>query len=482
MSGKALRTSKRMGLGAAVRGRVPDGYTPSWIAPKGVNSWDGYMSTYDAQTWVAAAQWVADNLLEAGFDLVVADEGWFSSGVATVDEFGRFLPVASLYPTGFNTITSQLHGMGLRTGAWNIRGIPRLAYQFNAPIFNSSYTAVDAALLDRNCGWSSLNYGVNGSSPAGQAWYRSVLQQYNVLGLDFIKIDCMFPFPSDELDMVMVAAREYGIEVSFSPGESVLLANATDIATFNGLGPATVAAYRVTDDFWPTWNCSDTQNNYPTSLYEKFDIALLFQPFIGANGSFPDLDMLPLGYVAAQVINCQVTATTYPTPSQFTADEQQTVLTLWFITRAPLMFGGTLPEPLGADYSGIVAYLNNSEALDVHDFALNPYQVSRVNDSIVWASTPPLDVAQGPFSDSFAPFAVKPDNRSAYVAFFNAQDVGPVQVTTSASALSLSVDRCYATRDIWNLVDGPVVHKNQPFGPTLNQHASALWKITEQPC
>ena len=59
---------------------------------------------------------------------------------------------------------------------------------------------------------------------------------------------------------------------------------------------------------------------------------------LGGRPSFPDLDMLPLGFIAAPGDSHHVpTHNTSLTPS-----EQRTQMTLWSMARSPLFFGGDL--------------------------------------------------------------------------------------------------------------------------------------------
>ena len=51
----------------------------------------------------------------------------------------------------------------------------------------------------------------------------------------------------------------------------------------------------MTQDFWDEWTDADGPNGYPTGLRSKLDKAVEFASFFGRNGTYADLDMLPLG-------------------------------------------------------------------------------------------------------------------------------------------------------------------------------------------
>jgi len=232
---------------------VPEGYAPLWRAPMGVNSWDGYMSTYNATVALEAAMWLEENgLFGAGFDHVVADEGWFDPNV--VDTYGRYLPIGSMYPGGMLALADALHARGFKFGVWNIRGIPVVSATLNLPILNSTFTALDAVRPNYLCEWNSDNLAVDAVRPAGRAWYRSMVAALKDVGVDFLKVDCMMPVNStqpyfgEELFAVGEAAAEYGIDVSVSPGGATTVQNASEIASFTGQG-GTIRMYRISNDF-----------------------------------------------------------------------------------------------------------------------------------------------------------------------------------------------------------------------------------------
>jgi hypothetical protein len=81
---------------------------------------------------------------------------------------------------------------------------------------------------------------------------------------------------------------------------------------------------------------------------------------IGANGTYPDLDMLPLGTC---LHNDKDDGQVYgpPSPTHFTRDEQLLLMSLWCIARAPLFFGGRLPLDAGDDWTH--SLLTNGEVL-----------------------------------------------------------------------------------------------------------------------
>jgi hypothetical protein len=50
--------------------------------------------------------------------------------------------------------------------------------------------------------------------------------------------------------------------------------------------------FNVVQDFWDQWSDTNGPNGWPTGLRSKMDSALQFASFFGANGTWPDLDML----------------------------------------------------------------------------------------------------------------------------------------------------------------------------------------------
>lgn len=190
-------------------------------------------------------------------------------------------------------------------------------------------------------------------------------------GVSFVKGDCFFPsepYPGPqphgyfEKDIVGFgsAMKTAGVTVSWSPGISVVPANGTFIAR-NGFG----VSYRVSEDMWDLWE-SSADGKFPTGIRQKLHLAGTPPPdpcaesrhactdsklsvacaenyahLIGVNSSFPDWDMLPLG----TMMHASAARGVYgpASPTRLTRDEQKTTMTLWSITRAPLMFGGRLP-------------------------------------------------------------------------------------------------------------------------------------------
>ncbi|KAH9327110.1 hypothetical protein KI387_007288, partial [Taxus chinensis] len=144
------------------------------------------------------------------------------------------------------------------------------------------------------------------------------------------KHDCVFgdDLNVDEISTVsqILRERERPILYSLSPGTHATPDMAMKISSL-------VNMYRVTGDDWDTW----------TDVQSHFDVSRGFASsgLIGAQGllgqSWPDLDMLPLGWLTDPGVNQG------PHRScSLTHEEQKTQMTLWAMAKSPLMFGGDL--------------------------------------------------------------------------------------------------------------------------------------------
>ena len=201
--------------------------------PKGFNSFDSYggLNVTDVRG-IAAAMKV--QLLPHGYDILTLDGGW-STVPATktqiLDEYGRPLPDPARFPDGMASLATELKGMGLKLGLWNIRGVHIDAVNKSLKIKGTEYTFASPGLVDEqpvgggkngSCLWASEWLGVNQSHPAAQAYYDSRIELYAEWGVPFLKADCMMcgPCYTDEMDMYTQAVKNSpsAFMLSYSPG------------------------------------------------------------------------------------------------------------------------------------------------------------------------------------------------------------------------------------------------------------------------
>ena len=210
--------------------------------------------------------------------------------------------------------------MGLKFGIHIMRGIPRQAVHAHMPVLGTDVTAEQIANPFSICGWNSDMYGVDGSKPGAQAYYDSIFQLYASWGVDFVKVDDICntnmykdrPYSaSQEIEMIASAIRSCGRDMvlSLSPGPAVI-EEAWHMEQFANM-------WRMTDDFWDRWDLLE-------NMFRRCEV---WQAHVGP-GSWPDCDMLPLGKIGIGFRR--------PRMTNFTRDEQLTMMNLWCIFRSPL--------------------------------------------------------------------------------------------------------------------------------------------------
>ncbi|XP_020592593.1 uncharacterized protein LOC110033073 isoform X2 [Phalaenopsis equestris] len=327
--------------------------------PRGWNSYDSFSWIIDEEAFLDNAQVVSSRLLSSGYEYVVIDYLWYrknvkgsssdSYGYDNIDEWGRLVPDPERWPSsrngkGFKEVAQKVHDMGLKFGIHLMRGISLEAVNANTKIldvatglpykeYGRTWLAGDIGLRDMPCGWMKNGFlSVNTDLGAGRAFLKSLYQQYADWDVDLVKLDCVFGDDFDKKQIITVSEILEGlgrpILLSLSPGTSVTPSMGAAISDY-------VDMYRITGDSWDNWN----------DIVAHFNVARDFAAAkqIGANGlhgkSWPDLDMLPLGWLTDPGVKqgphrkCRVTL-----------DEQKTLLTLWSMAKSPLMFGGDLRQ------------------------------------------------------------------------------------------------------------------------------------------
>ena len=214
--------------------------------------------------------------------------------------------------------------------------------------------------------------------------------------------------------------------------------------------------WRISNDFWDNWS----------ALYAQFARLNNWTPYRGP-GHFPDADMLPLGNIRAWQNN--------NTWTNFTQDEQITLMTLWSIARSPLIIGANLPK----NDEFTLSLLTNDEIIAVNQHSTNNKQLFNNNNHIVWVA----DV---------------PGSNDKYLAFFNAtpapaprgrgrgrgsqptttpvnpSETQPAEIPVSLSELNIS-GTC-AARDLWTHKDLGTF--SEKISATVNSHGAVLYRIT----
>ncbi|TVT98296.1 hypothetical protein EJB05_56428 [Eragrostis curvula] len=327
------------------------------LPPRGWNSYDSFSWIVDENAYLQNAQIMAEKLLPYGYQYAVIDFLWYrkyvdgaytdSYGFDNIDEWGRPFPDLQRFPSskadrGFSQIASKVHQMGLKFGIHLMKGISKQAVDANTPILDiktgkayiedgRQWTARDIGLTHRTCAWMQKGFmSVNTDIGAGRAFLRSLYRQYADWGIDFVKVDCIFGTDYSPKEIITISELlqelDRPIILSLSPGTEVTPALAENISEH-------VNMYRVTGDDWDSWK----------DVSSHFDVSSSFATAkkIGATGlrgrSWPDLDMLPFGWLTDPSVNqgphrkCNLTD-----------DEQKTQMALWSMAKSPLMYGGDL--------------------------------------------------------------------------------------------------------------------------------------------
>ena len=361
---------------SAPAGNSTNYYQWALTPPMGWNSYDAFGDSVTEAEVLTNASYLKEKLATHGWQYVVVDYRWYDPGAfnnnpnsrkgapLTMDQYGRLLPSPNRFPSaadgnGFKSLADKVHAMGLKFGIHIMRGIPRLAVKANLPIEGGQFHAWDASSFSL-CVWNPDMFGVDGTTPAGQAYYDSIFRLYAAWGVDFVKVDDLsHPYSTDEVAAIRRSIDKCGRPMVFStsPGETPLR-QAEHVATHANL-------WRMSDDFWDNWR----------SLRHAFALAAAWQG-VGGPGHWPDSDMLPLGHIGIRSVDGD-------RRTRFTHDEQITVMSLWSLAPSPLMLGMNLPD--NDDWT--LNLLTNDEVLAVNQdvFGKPARRIAKAGDSEVWA-------------------------------------------------------------------------------------------------
>lgn len=412
--------------------------------PMGWNSWDCYGASVTEAEVLGNADYMAEHLLAFGWEYVVVDIQWYEPGANSslyrpfvpleMDAYSRLIPAANRFPSaangvGFKALADAVHARGLKFGIHIMRGVPRQAVQADTPILGTSVTARNIAHPNSICPWNTDMYGVDPDKPGAQAYYDSLFALYAGWGVDLVKVDDvsaskLYDIHAREIPMLRQALDRCGREMvlSLSPGPAPL--------EYAGVLSSNANMWRLTDDFWDQW----------PPLEEMFERCHEWTPHRGA-GHWPDPDMLPLGHIGLRSVD----GGAGDRMTRFTHDEQRTLMTLWCMSKAPLMFGGELRD----NDSWTLALLTNRRVLEIQQHSRRNRQFRREGNEVVWT-------AQG-------------RDGALFLALFNLGDT-PLNINVTAEQLGVSLPDVLL--DLWTGEE--VKTYEQGISRTVPAHGVAL--------
>jgi len=423
--------------------------------PMGWNSWDAYGLTITEDQFRANVNVLATRLKPYGWNYAVIDEGWFLQNPKDrpkpellkyqIDANGRYIPVPTRFPSAiasgapdqtasFKPLGDWVHGLGLKFGIHIVRGIPRVAVDANLPVAGSAFRAKDAADTTDACPWDPTNWGVR-NTPAGQAWYDSLMSQYAGWGVDLIKVDCIssHPYKIDEIRMIRKAIDKTGrpMVLSLSPGPTAI-ENAAEVAQVAQM-------WRISDDIWDLWA---NPKPWPRTLSSQFATTEAWAQY-AKPGNWPDADMLPLGDLRPSPGEGE------PRTTLLTPTEQKTMLTLWAMARSPLILGANLTL-LDED---TLKLLTNEDLIHIDQASTGSRVVLHSGDMVAWTS----DLPDG----------------SIALALFNTGESALI-MNSSFEAYNLE-GASYKVHDVWTGKNQTKVKAMQ--GIAIEAHACLLWVL-----
>lgn len=415
--------------------------------PMGWNSYDAFNWSVTEADVKANADYMRDNLRQHGWQYIVIDWAWYYPGRHNnspnqdanlnprlrMDGNGRLLPDTTRFPSatgsnGFKPLADYVHAQGLKFGVHLMRGIPRQAVADNVPILGTNCRA-NQINNSTTAAWLNLMWGLNMSNSCAQAYLDSVFQLLASWGVDFVKVDDIAAptYRQSEVEGYRTAIANSGrpMVLSLSPGATPLAAGSHVQSNAH--------MWRIVNDLWDNWS----------ALNALFDQLRNWTPY-RQRGAYPDPDMIPIGRLS------KYGPVGSPRYSNLTADEQRTLMTLWAINRAPLMWGGNLVENRASD----LALMTNSAVMAVDQNSTNNRQLVDGNRQ-VWA-------------------ADAPGGTDRYVALFN-RDGGAGDVSVNLATLGIG---SASVTDLWSGASLGTV--SGTLTRNLPAHGAGLYRLTPQ--
>jgi hypothetical protein len=220
--------------------------------------------------------------------------------------------------------------------------------------------------------------------------------------------------------------------LSLSPGPAVIV-KAWHMEKYANM-------WRITDDFWDNWDL----------LLNMFNRCEVWQKHVG-NGSWPDCDMIPLGKL-------RYGWNFKDDESNFTFDEERTMLTLWSIFRSPLILGCEFSKLNERDLS----LITNEEVLKLNKNSHGAYQVMRDEKQIVWASYGNTCPVKG---------------RDIYLALFNISDKEDEISIKLSDIDGINPGQNYQLRDLWESKDLFPLIGDAILSYKINPHGALLLRL-----
>ncbi len=382
------------------------------IPPRGWNSYTGYSIAVTQEELHKNIDFLAENLLEYGYDTVTVDNGWFLSGKGkgisiALDECGRPDSHPHFFPRGLQHTIDYAHKKGVKFGIWLLRGINRRAVEENMPVEGTPYRMQDIVNKKSYCGWAIApwwNYGVDMTKPGAQEYYDGLIKKYADMGVDFIKFDDMVPSPAE----VAAAAKaikklDRPMVLSLSPGDHINVKHSDAYKQANMV--------RITSDIWDNRGALET-------TFRRWEA---MQDYTGSKvGSFLDMDMVCFGRL--YVVNDKG-----GWDCKFSEDQKRTFMVQRALAASPLMLGGVLYSM--DDFS--MSLFTNRHILACNENAVIGKLVHREAKIDVW-KTPQ-----------------RAGKTSGWIGVFNRDGKNKATVELGAKELGLDVDGAYRLTDLW---------------------------------
>ncbi|MFC5529397.1 X2-like carbohydrate binding domain-containing protein [Cohnella yongneupensis] len=397
--------------------------------------WEGYNGG-DGWNWINEAEIKAQSdamkaLLQShGYNYINVDSGW-SGGI---DEYGRPVPSATLYPGGFTNLINYVHANGQKFGIYWGPGISPAAYNADLPIYGApGCSTQDIVVLPlKSADYWNYSYKIDFSNPCAQSYINSIADQFAAWGVDFLKLDSVTPgsgiydLSKDSRDDVKAwsqALAPHNIWFELSWALDIKYAD-TWKQYANG--------WRVHWDIECYCNTLTRWDN----IARLFPTAAQWWRHAGPEG-WNDFDSLNIGNGAMDGL---------------TQVERQTAMTFFAASAVPLYIGNDLTKL--DDYG--VQLLTNDEVIAVDQAGRPARPVSTDTNQQVWYA----NNGDGTYS----------------VALFN---LGSTAAEVKVNWSDIGISGPASVRDLWNHSELGI-YENGFSAAAVPPHGSRLLKVTVQ--